>query len=72
MAIKVGARMEGLAELRAALGAVEKRARRILLARDFLWRQNAWRLKDGGQAFPVSEVTAVYSLAMEFTETTSI
>lgn len=48
--------------LRAAMGAIEARTGKILIARSFEWRVYIWRREDGGQALPVSPVNAITQL----------
>lgn len=50
--------------LRAAMGAIEARIAKILIARSFHWRVYQWRREGGGQALPVSPVNAINELVI--------
>jgi len=50
--------------LRAAMGAIEARTGKILVARGFRWSISTWRRESGAQALPVAPITAITQLEM--------
>ncbi len=50
--------------LRAAMGAIEARTGKVLIARGFDWRTYVWRRDNGAQALPVSPVTAITQMVV--------